>query len=72
MTRFNAWNVFKNGLIGQTGWDRQWRDPEPKKEYDVITIGAGLHGLATAFYLIISTLETPSFGLYINQYRRKL
>ena len=25
-----------------------------------------------AFFLIISTLETPSFGLYINQYRRKL
>ena len=51
MTRFNAWNVFKNGLIGQTGWDRQWRDPEPKKEYDVIIIGAGLHGLASAYYL---------------------
>ena len=41
MTRFNAWNVFKNGLIGQTDWDRQWRDPEPKKEYDVIIIGGG-------------------------------
>jgi len=51
MTRFNAWNVFRNGLIGQTGWDRQWRDPEPKKKYDVIIIGAGLHGLATAYYL---------------------
>ena len=51
MTRFNAWNVFKNGLTGQTGWDRQWRDPEPKKKYDIIIIGAGLHGLATAFYL---------------------
>ena len=52
MTRFNAWNVFKNGLIGQTGWDRQWRDPELKKEYDVIIIGGGLHGLATAYYLV--------------------
>jgi len=51
MTRFNAWNVFKNGLIGQTGWDRQWRDTELKKEYDVIIIGGGLHGLATAYYL---------------------
>ena len=51
MTKFNAWNVFKNGLINQTGWDRQWRDPIPKKEYDIIIIGAGLHGLATAYYL---------------------
>jgi sarcosine oxidase subunit beta len=51
MTRFNAWNVFKNGLLGQTDWDRQWRDPEPKKEYEVIIVGGGLHGLATAYYL---------------------
>ena len=29
MTQFNAWNVFKS---------RQWRDPEPKKEYDVILL----------------------------------
>ena len=51
MTRFNAWNVFKNGLTGQKDWDRQWRDPELKKEYDIIIVGGGLHGLATAYYL---------------------
>ena len=51
MTRFNAWNVIKNGFLRNPKWDRQWRDPEPKKEYDIIIVGAGLHGLATAFYL---------------------
>jgi len=51
MTRFSGWNVFLNGLTGQTGWQRQWRDPQPKPEYDVVIVGAGLHGLATAYYL---------------------
>jgi len=51
MTRFSGWNVFKHGLTGQTGWQRQWRDPEPKSNYDVVIVGAGLHGLATAYYL---------------------
>jgi len=51
MTRYSAWTVFKNGFKGQSGWDRQWRDPEPKKEYDIVIVGAGLHGLATAYYL---------------------
>ena len=49
MTRFNAWNVFKNGFTGQKNWDRQWRDPEPKKEYDIIIVGGGLLGLAPAY-----------------------
>ena len=51
MSKFSAWSVFRNGLSNQQNWGRQWRDPEPKKEYDVIIVGAGLHGLATAYYL---------------------
>ncbi|MEM1044558.1 MAG: sarcosine oxidase subunit beta family protein [Pseudomonadota bacterium] len=51
MTRYNAWTVFWNGLTGQKGWDRAWRDPEPRKDYEVVIVGGGLHGLATAYYL---------------------
>ena len=32
-------------------WDRQWRDAQPKAAYDVVIVGAGGHGLATAYYL---------------------
>lgn len=51
MTRYSAWQVFKNGLTGQQGWERAWRDPEPQPAYDIIIVGGGLHGLATAYYL---------------------
>ena len=51
MTRYSLWSVIKNGLSDQMSWDRQWRDPEPRKDYDVVIIGAGIHGLATAYYL---------------------
>ncbi len=51
MTRFSVWNVIKNGFTGQKGWSRQWRDPQPKSHYDIVIVGGGLHGLATAYYL---------------------
>ncbi|MGI3167993.1 sarcosine oxidase subunit beta family protein [Pseudooceanicola sp. C21-150M6] len=49
--RFNALKVLKEGLTGNKGWGPHWRDPEPKSAYDIVIIGGGGHGLATAFYL---------------------
>ncbi|WP_435311662.1 sarcosine oxidase subunit beta family protein [Primorskyibacter sedentarius] len=49
--RFSALKVLKEGLTGNKGWTPHWRDPEPKPEYDIVIIGGGGHGLATAFYL---------------------
>ncbi|MEM9329899.1 MAG: sarcosine oxidase subunit beta family protein [Pseudomonadota bacterium] len=49
--KYSALSVLWQGLTGHKGWPRAWRDPEPKPEYDVIIIGGGGHGLATAYYL---------------------
>ena len=38
-------------MRGHRGWEAQWTSPEPRKDYDVIIIGAGGHGLGTAYYL---------------------
>ncbi len=43
--------VAREALRFHSGWERAWRSPEPKKRYDVIVVGAGGHGLATAYYL---------------------
>lgn len=49
--RYNAFRLLKEGLTGQKGWQPAWRDAEPKPAYDIVVIGGGGHGLATAYYL---------------------
>lgn len=49
--RYSGWQVLWQGLTGNRGWNRVWREPTPKPEYDIIIVGGGGHGLATAYYL---------------------
>jgi sarcosine oxidase subunit beta len=48
---YSGFKVFLQGLTGNSGWKKAWREPEPKPEYDILIIGGGGHGLSTAYYL---------------------
>jgi heterotetrameric sarcosine oxidase beta subunit len=49
--RYSIFTLMRQALRGHTGWAPAWRDAAPKPSYDVIVIGGGGHGLATAYYL---------------------
>src|SRR4051812_23510447 len=49
--RFSILSLARNALSGHKDWPAQWRSPEPKAEYDAVIVGAGGHGLATAYYM---------------------
>ncbi|RFC66904.1 MULTISPECIES: sarcosine oxidase subunit beta [Mesorhizobium] len=51
MRKYSAFAIAREAMRGHKGWEQQWRSPEPKASYDVIIVGAGGHGLATAYYL---------------------
>ena len=51
MKRYSAFAIAREALRHHTGWERVWRSPEQKSKYEVIIVGAGGHGLATAYYL---------------------
>jgi sarcosine oxidase subunit beta len=49
--QYSIFSLVKNALSHHERWPRAWRSPEPKSAYDVVIIGGGGHGLATAYYL---------------------
>jgi sarcosine oxidase subunit beta len=51
MKKYSVFAVAREAARYHSGWERAWRAAEPKKKYDVIIVGAGGHGLATAYYL---------------------
>ena len=51
MRGYSLWSLARHALTGHEGWQRAWRAPEPRRRYDVVIVGAGGHGLATAYYL---------------------
>ena len=51
MPKYSLFSLIRNSFSHHENWDRVWRSPQPKGEYDVVIVGAGGHGLATAYYL---------------------
>ena len=51
MKKYSIFSLARNALGFHQGWEQAWRSPDPKPAYDVIIIGGGGHGLATAHYL---------------------
>ncbi len=50
-SKYSIFSLMRNALSYHENWEQQWRSPDPKPAYDVIIVGGGGHGLATAYYL---------------------
>jgi len=68
--RYSGLQLLTQAIGGNKGWTPAWRDPPPKPAYDVIIIGGGGHGLASAYYLAkehgvtnVAVLEKGPIGL---------
>jgi sarcosine oxidase subunit beta len=49
--KYSLFNLLRQAASGHENWPAQWRHPDPKPAYNVVIVGAGGHGLATAYYL---------------------
>ncbi len=49
--KFSALALLRHGLDGHRTWPEILPDQEPRPAYDIVIVGGGGHGLATAYYL---------------------
>lgn len=49
--RYSVFAIAREALRQHQGWQRAWQNPQPRDCYKVVIVGAGGHGLATAYYL---------------------
>ena len=49
--RYSIFSLLRQAIIGHRGWHPAWRHAVPKPGYDIVIVGGGGHGLATAYYL---------------------
>jgi sarcosine oxidase, subunit beta len=50
-SHYSFWQLLRRSYLGGTTWPQAWRKAEPKRAYDIVIVGGGGHGLATAYYL---------------------